>query len=332
MRRISLLLCFVLPAILLSACGGGSEGQTNKVSQSAGNLMLDASHGGDGYAWGLADCSTCHALQVIHGRVDLIRDIVRRKGYSTCTGCHGRNGSSESEPRRCNICHNGADLPQTPLLTGQHAHGFVSARAGSLDDGQCIVCHLASDMDGRFELDQDLTRFPDAAENYSNYENKSEFCLRCHNRDHQQPGFEITGREYDDPLIAVEDAFRFIDKHGQMEGSGTRTYAGLRSGYAYRSVVDCTDCHTMHGTDNDKLIIDNSLKGVTQLDQQVRSRPYSIITPGGNYSQLCVLCHQMAVILDAGDEDTGNGLSGVHEVNSDCRLCHTHGEAVQAGM
>ncbi|VAX00922.1 hypothetical protein MNBD_GAMMA19-188 [hydrothermal vent metagenome] len=88
----------------------------------------------------------------------------------------------------------------------------------------------------------------------------------------------------------------------------------------------------MHGTDNTRLIIDNSLKGVTQLDQSIRETPHRVIIKNGDYSQLCVLCHQMKVILDDGDLETGNGLSGVHEVGSDCRTCHTHGEAVQAGL
>ncbi len=37
----------------------------------------------------------------------------------------------------------------------------------------------------------------------------------------------------------------------------------------------------------------------------------------------------MNVINDSGAQDAGNGLSGVHEVNSDC---HTHGEATQIGL
>jgi hypothetical protein len=319
--------------VLLSACdGGSSEDQTNDVSQASGNLILDASHGGDGSAWGLPECSACHAMQVIHQGVDQVRSIVRNKGYSTCTGCHGRNGADASEPRHCSVCHNNADLPQAPQLAGQHAHGFSVGEVGSLGDEQCITCHIAADMDGVFELNRDLTRYADEMQILSSYGSTSDFCLRCHNRDHQQAGFEMAGSGYDDPLIAVEDAFRFIDQHGQPEGSGARTYAGLRAGYEYRSVVACTDCHAMHGTDNTKLIIDSSSKGVKQLDPSLRETPYGVNSANGDYSQLCVLCHQMAVVLDAGDQDTGNGLSGVHEVGSDCRTCHTHGEAVQAGL
>jgi nitrate reductase cytochrome c-type subunit len=323
--------------LMLSACGGGSsENQSNDVSQASGNLILDTSHGGGGSAWGLAECSTCHAMQVIHQNVDdvrgIVRGMVRDKGYSTCTGCHGRNGTGESEPRRCGVCHNGADLSQAPQLSGQHAHGFKVGEAGSLGDEQCIDCHVASDMNGVFEPNRDLTRYVDEMQILSNYSDTSDFCLRCHNRDHQQTGFEILGNDYDDPLIAVEDAFRFTDQHGQPEGSGTRTYAGLRTDYEYPSVVACTDCHAMHGTDNTKLIIDNSTKGVKQLDPSLRETPYGVNVVDGDYSQLCVLCHQMAVVLDAGDQDAGNGLSGVHEVGSDCRPCHTHGEATQAGL
>jgi len=145
-------------------------------------------------------------------------------------------------------------------------------------------------------------------------------------------GFEIIDRNFDDPLIAVEDAFHFIDQHGLVDGTGLRTYAGLRPGYQYRTVVACTDCHAMHGTDNAKLIIDSSQKGVTQLNVSIREVAHSVTVNNGDYSQLCVLCHQMQVIVDDGDLETGNGLAGVHEVGSDCRTCHTHGEAIQAGL
>jgi len=187
-------------------------------------------------------------------------------------------------------------------------------------------------MDGRFEPDRDLTRFPGAGGSGSRYVAVADFCLRCHNRDHQQPGFEMEGERFDDPLVAVEAAWRHVDKHGLSAGTGERTFAGLRAGYRYRSVVECTDCHAMHGTGNDGLIIDSSLKGVTRLDPALREMPYPVATRGGDFSQLCVLCHRMQTLLDAGGEDTGNGLSGVHERGIDCRLCHTHGEAVQAGL
>ncbi len=317
-------------ALWLSACGGG--GETDKVSKISGNLILDSSHGDGGSAWGLPQCSSCHALQVIHKQADLVRDIVRRKGDSSCTGCHGRNGTDSSEPRRCGVCHNRADLPQSPRLNGKHGHGFRVGEVASLGDEQCVDCHVAADMDGVFELNRDLTRFADATAVFSRYSNSSDFCLRCHNRDHQQAGFEMVGSDYEDPLIAVEDAFHFTDQHGQPAGSGERTYAGLRAGYSYPSVVACTDCHAMHGTDNSKLIIDSSLKGAKQLDALLREKPYSVHTANGDYAQLCVLCHQMTVVLDSGDQDAGNGLSGVHQVGSDCRSCHTHGEAVQAGL
>ncbi len=295
-----------------------------------GDLILDRSHGGAGSAWGLAECAGCHPLAVIHEAARGIAPLVRRHGYATCTGCHGDNGSNR--PRRCTICHNASDLPRTPLSTGRHAHGFIADTGEPLRDGQCLVCHQAADMDGRFEPEQDLTPLPDATGHATRYRSIADFCLRCHNRNHQQPGFAMDGERFDDPLIAVEDAWRYIDKHGLSSGTGEGTYAGLRAGYRYRSVVECTDCHAMHGTDNGKLIIDSSLKGVTRLDPALRERPYRIDTAHGDYSQLCVMCHAMELLLDAGGEDTGNGLSGVHKRGGDCRPCHTHGEAVQAGL
>ncbi len=295
-----------------------------------GNLLLDPSHGGDGAAWGLAACEGCHPLEVIHRGAGEIAPLVRRHGYVTCTGCHGDNGGGG--PRRCVVCHNAADLPQAPRGGGRYTHGFVREAAIPLGDDACLVCHPAADMDGRFELERDLASLPDAAGHPAPYRTVSDFCLRCHNRDHQQPGFEMQEKRFDDPLIAIEDAWRHVDKHGPSAGSGERTYAGLRSGYRYRSEVECTDCHAMHGTGNGKLIIDSSSKGVSRLDDALREKPYRVVVSDGDYSQLCVLCHAMETVLDAAGEDTGNGLSGVHERGSDCRPCHTHGEAVQAGL
>ncbi|NOZ52827.1 MAG: hypothetical protein GXP08_06725 [Gammaproteobacteria bacterium] len=325
-------ICVLLIMLVLLYSCDNSDADTEAVSLESGNLILTALHGDAGSAWRLPDCAACHVLDTIHQGAELIRGMVRDKEYVSCTGCHGRNGSDDSEPRRCGLCHNRNDLPQTPWLDGQHAHHFTAEKTGRLNDEQCINCHVAADMDGQFELNRDLTGYPDARGIVSPYGSVSEFCLRCHNRDHQQSGFEIVASRFDDPLVAVEDAFNFIDQHGLIEGSGTRTYAGLRQGYEYRSVVACTDCHAMHGTDNVKLIIDSSMKGVTQLDVSVREVAHRVTVSEGNYAQLCVLCHQMDVILDDGDLDTGNGLSGVHEVGSNCRTCHTHGEAIQAGL
>ena len=325
------LITLLMATTLLYACGG-SESENREVSLESGNLILAASHGDEGSAWTLPDCAACHAMEVIHAEAEGVRTIVRDKGYTTCTGCHGRNGSSESEPRRCGVCHNSHDLPQAPQLQGQHAHTFTVGDAAAADDAQCLHCHVASDMDGSFELNRDLTGYPDATQIVSRYGSVSDFCLRCHNRDHQQVGFEITSSRFDNPLIAIEDAFHFVDQHGLIDGNGSRIYAGLREGYQYQTAVSCTDCHAMHGTDNAKLIIDNSLKGVARLDASIREAPHNVTVSGGDYSQLCVLCHQMSVLLDDGHLDTGNGLAGVHEVGSDCRVCHTHGEAVQAGL
>ena len=331
MKNITHIFLFALFS-LLSACSDKSDNNNPVVSIGNKNLILNKFHGDNGTAWGLPDCSACHAIEVIHQDAEKIQAIVKNKGYNTCTGCHGRNGSDESPERQCTICHNSKDLPQSPILEGQHAHTFTVNDKSAPNDEQCLSCHVASDMDGKFELNRDLTGYPDATQSLSNYKTISDFCLRCHNRDHQQANFEITDRPFDDPLVAVEDAFQYVDQHGLVKGSGTRTYAGLRQGYSYASVVACTDCHAMHGTDNAKLIIDSSHKGVTQLDALLRNSAHPVTVSSGDYSQLCVLCHQMDTILDDGDLDTGNGLAGVHAVGSDCRACHTHGEAVQAGL
>ncbi len=328
------LLLFLL-SFLLGACGGGGDAADADRVATAGaalenRLLLDADHGGYEAAWGLSDCAACHPLANIHRRAENIRPLVQRHGYETCAGCHGSNGTNLQ--RRCLICHNPADLPGTPRQAGAHTHDFVRGADLTTDDGQCLACHLASDMDGRFDPNLDLSRLRDAGGNQSPYTDISDFCLRCHNRDHQQEDFPIIGEGADDTLIAIEDAWKYIDKHGDADGLGTRIYTGLREAYTYASRVACTDCHAMHGTDNGKLIIDRSDAGASRLTPTIRNAPYPVVIRDGDYSQLCVLCHAMDSLSDQGAEDTGNGLSGVHATGSDCRGCHSHGEALQAGM
>lgn len=318
--------------LLLVACGGDGASDPEALTSPEGGILLTELHGGEGAAWGLPKCDACHSLEVIHDREKDIQGIVRLKGFGSCTGCHGRNGTPESAPRQCKLCHNEVDLPSPRWIFGQHGHSFSVQQPEALRDEHCLSCHVASDMNGTFELNRDLTGYEDESQLLRSYTSLTDFCLRCHNRDHQQVGFDIIAEHFDDPLVAIEDAFKFVDKHGLVNGTGERIYSGLRQGYAYSSVVECTDCHAMHGTNNEKLIIDDPRKGVAQLDESIRESISRVSVSDGGYAQLCVLCHQMTQISDAGDHDAGNGLSGVHEVDSDCRLCHTHGEAVQAGL
>jgi len=320
-----LLLCLLM--CLLTACSGNNADINPSVDT---DLLLDTQHGGGGAAWGLADCDACHTLGVIHQHADSIRNVVKDKGHDTCTGCHGSNGTNTE--RQCVICHNPLDLPTAPMQTGHHKHDFIAGTDTELQDKQCLDCHYASDMDGVFEINRDLTRYPDANGIESPYASGADFCLRCHNRDHQQTNFSITDKTFDDPLIAIEDAYTLIDKHGEINSNGTGTYAGLRSDYSYSSRVECSDCHAMHGTDNIKLIIDRSDKESRQLDSSIRDQPYSVRINSDDYSQLCVLCHNMETLQNQGGVDTGNGLSGVHITASSCIECHSHGEAIQAGM
>ena len=306
--------------VILSSCGD-DDLDTSETSQSASfNMIVDTTHGQDGDAYGLADCGVCHAIAVIHKNAPQIRDIVTEKGFDSCMGCHGDNGTGEI--RQCEICHNPTDF--TDWQTGKFSHNFDA----TLTDTDCVVCHYSSDMNGEFVPKIDLTALPTADGNFTPYNNISEFCLHCHNRDNPQPGFEMTEQAYAHPLIAMADNYRFIDKHGWVDGIGERTYNGLRQGYQYKTLVDCTDCHAMHGTHNQSLLIDNSSKGASKLELT----EHNVVVENKNYAQLCVLCHQMTTILEEGEQDTGNGLSGVHAISGDCSLCHSHGEPVQAGL
>ncbi len=292
----------ILCLVILSGCGGDDSNQSV-----ATKLILDATHGA---AYGLTDCSACHAITIIHKNAPVIRDMVANKGFATCMGCHGDNGTGKN--RQCAICHNTTDLPHAPWQTGQFSHDFET----TMTDKDCVTCHYSSDMNGEFIAQIDLSA-----------NNISEFCLGCHNRGNPQL---VTEQAYDHPLIAMEDNYRFIDKHGWVDGVGNRTYSGLRRNYEYQSLVDCTDCHAMHGTDNPGLLIDEVRKGASKLEPTTQN--YSVSVENGNYAQLCVLCHQMTTILEDGDKNVGNGLSGVHAISGDCRSCHSHGEAVQAGL
>ncbi|VAX09024.1 hypothetical protein MNBD_GAMMA25-105 [hydrothermal vent metagenome] len=326
------LIYLLVVLFFLAACGGGEITDTynGELSSLSESLIVTSAHGDSGSAWGLPDCSACHKLGVIHEQADNIRALVQLRGYDSCAGCHGNNGTGIL--RQCLICHNQNDLPATPHQDGVRNHGFIADVEMLANDDSCFACHNNSDMDGRFDLNRDLSRFMDASQNYRPYSSLNDFCLRCHNRDHQQQAYPVREREPGDTLVTIEESWKHIDRHGEIDGLGARIYTGLRDGYVYSSRVGCTDCHTMHGSNNLKLIIGRSDNGVSLLDSSLRNRPYDVSISNGDFSQLCVLCHQMQSISDQGDEDTGNGLSGVHATGSDCRECHSHGEVVQAGM
>ena len=326
--------CLVLSFLLLLTIACSENTQTHvgalNTGIDKGNIILNASHGGEGAAWAQADCASCHPLSIIHNKVNKIKSVVETKGYQSCMGCHGDNGTGQARP--CLMCHNEQDLPTHPVQQGQFSHGFKAQQATHLSDQNCVSCHKASDMNGIFSLNRDLTHYQDKLGEFSDYSSISEFCLRCHNRDHQQTGFEIHSSSFNDPLTAIQDYFLNVDKHGNKDGSGQRLYAGLRNAYQYKTTVECTDCHSMHGTSNHQLIIHTSDQGVAKLNLNIKNKPHPVRVKEGNSAELCVLCHKMNTISDEGNSDAGNGLSGVHDVSSDCRECHRHGEAIQAGF
>jgi len=69
------------------------------------DILLDRGHGGDGSAWGMSRCDSCHLLNFIHDKTQAkLRKLVRDKGYASCSGCHGDNGTHLLNPHRC-VCH-----------------------------------------------------------------------------------------------------------------------------------------------------------------------------------------------------------------------------------
>jgi hypothetical protein len=313
---------------------GLEEGKKIDVSLDKNQLLLTKTHGFGGVAWGKSECQSCHLMRRIHNTAPKIKGIVEDIGFSSCTGCHGKNGTNSE--RKCTVCHNPQKLPTSPILEGKETHDFKINETLPLDDTACIACHDRSDMDGDIEAGVDLTRYPDPTLlTGAPYRNGVEFCLSCHNSTHQQPGFLMETRFERDPLTLMDISYKFFDVHGYVDGSGQRTYSGLNESlYRYGDeLVECTDCHSMHGTHNPKLIVDRTDKGMVRLGPLIRNLPVKIhVTEKGDYSQLCVTCHSMDEIIEQGDEDTGNGLSGVHQVGTDCRECHVHGLASQTGL
>lgn len=360
------------------------------VSQAEGHLALTKNHGG-GEGWGKAKCASCHALFRLHDTVPKIKGLVEKTGFDSCAGCHGKNGASLKQ--ECVICHNNSEMPGLPYRTGKHRHDFSLLKTKPTTDEQCLGCHETSDMDGNFELNQDLTLFKDETGFKEPYTNISEFCVRCHTESNPNKKYPIKHAGRRDQALRAETDYRLIDKHGVKAGLGNgeqlgadaaALYYGLRKeNYSYQSVVECVDCHAMHGTNNaSNLIIDDSRKAKFFHDEKTRRKKFDkklghakvkvlddktfITNPDedgpptldsvidcsvvknvklGNYSQLCVLCHDMKarpedkqlseddLSVMGGRCNTGNGLNGVHfNEGASCITCHYHGRSGISGL
>ncbi len=376
--------------LVLAFAGMHQSVWARDVSQAKGNLFLTKNHGG-GEGWGKTQCESCHALFRIHDSVPKTKTVVEQVGFDSCAGCHGQNGTSMQ--KRCVICHNNDVMPGVPHRNGRHRHDFSLSNTIPTTDEQCLDCHKASDMDGRFELDKDLTLFRDATGAKPPYANISEFCLRCHTESNPNKKHPIVDAGRRDQALLAEENYRLKDKHGIKKGLGdgantepeiAALYYGLRlEKYKYPSVVECVDCHTMHGTNNaSNLIIDDSRQAKFFHDQKTRRKPFDrklghmkirvldnkkfITNPNddgpptlssiidcsvtkkvkrGNYSQLCVMCHDMKnreegkqlteqqLEVMGGRCNTGNGRSGVHfNEGVSCIKCHYHGRSGISGL
>ena len=358
-----LMSCFAASAatVLDSSHGGGSAWNLDKCTSChalrfihLANPSIYAAVGQEGYT----TCYTCHGSNggeekaesciACHNSNSLPNYPPLDGGYShnfnntesslnddDCMSCHTANAHDssaiENSQARCGACHNLSFLPNLPALDGTSAHNFGFSGSGLSDDA-CVVCHETSDMNGQFNPATDLTKLPDNEGNVTASSSITVFCLRCHNQSHQVPGYEITTESRYDPLVAMDDNYRFIDYHGLRRGSGSRVYYGLRNGYNYKSWVECTDCHAMHGTNNPGLLIDRSTKGVSRLRQAFRNMNWQVEVIDGNYAQLCVLCHETSEQVEESSSNTGNGLAGVHQAAGDCRPCHAHGQSIQVGL
>ncbi|MCP4296079.1 MAG: hypothetical protein GY786_10770 [Proteobacteria bacterium] len=321
MKKIIYLL--VVAMIFISGGCRPEEEDKGANSQSSGKIVLTQSHGDYPAAWGKENCSSCHPIHKIHDNALNLKKIVNEKGYDSCFGCHGDNGTGHSRP--CLLCHNLSDLPEKPYLEAGNQHNFQTPNS-YMTDSDCVICHISSDMDGQWSLNTDLSQIPDARNDLSSYQGEKEFCFRCHNDSHQQAEFLITGYDSSHPKTGIEFFYSSTDSHGVVDGTGTKAYSGLRAGYRYQSEVKCSDCHQIHATENNALILDHSKRGVGSLGGSFQSPGYNVATPDGNYAQLCVLCHVTSAGSLSG-QDSGNGLSGLHSISGDCTACHYHGKS-----
>lgn len=173
-------LCALWQILILIGCGGT---ETAEVTQGSGSILLSKAHGGEGAAAGLPSCESCHPLSVIHANAgSAVRDKVMGKGYGTCMGCHGDNGTGNK--RECLVCHNETDMPDLPDQSGHYSHTFVAGSVGKISDEGCLYCHASTNMNGKFELNVDLAKLGDAQGNYTPYDSVNDFCTRCHTNGH----------------------------------------------------------------------------------------------------------------------------------------------------
>ena len=351
-------LCVLLAALLagsLSACGGSSspadESYTPTGPIVAPRLLSSDLHGG-GSGWARQDCLICHTMtkvEVVHNRAPNIKNslirLADRRGsgvQGACLACHDSNGLDPLTSRQCLICHGDNQvLAGAAKFSGEHKHTISNQGGALMEDGDCLICHQRSDMDGSFDPNVDLTSFG-ANVDYSGYGGLNNFCLACHDIS----GVNVGGREILPPPLRFPEfpeTAEFTDlkrTFAGSEGDPSRLTADIhgfkdglavaaksnkyRVGYEDRMVLACTDCHQVHSSSNPYLVTESGASAAKLAADDPAASAAINIGDGRRFNELCALCHY--------HEDGPLAANGLQEIvhaaggiSGDCVSCHYHG-------
>ncbi|MDF1613883.1 cytochrome c3 family protein [Desulfurivibrio dismutans] len=362
---ITLAVLVISAGLLLAACGGSSSAAKDDYDPPgtgvAPRLLSSDDHAG-GLGWGRKDCLTCHPMERVEamhaemkGIADSLVRLADRVGgdvQRSCLACHDTNGLDPVQGRECLICHgNSGVMAGAGQFKKEHAHTITHIGGNALRDVDCVVCHERSNMDGTFDLNDDLTRFRAGV----SYDSINDFCLTCHDFDGvstpvgdiippplrypelpQAPVYTDLQRSFMGAGSTDAERRATADIHGFRSGTSQAdkpvVSAGLpnvyRAGYEAGMVLSCTDCHFVHSSGNPYLITERADTAGELTDAAVLSS--SVAVSERNFEQLCAVCH-----THEQGGDVGNGLRGsLHFAGyvGDCVSCHYHGAGYIADL
>jgi predicted CXXCH cytochrome family protein len=207
------------------------------------------------------------------------------------------------------------------MFGGQNMHDLNND--GEIDNYDCVVCHEFSDMNGEIDLDIDFRKASTA------YENKTAFCLNCHDGNGafsvMPPALSFNSDSsniystYKGTGTTTAEQMQTADIHGVKNGSG-QSFATFRGAYANNQEISCLSCHQAHTSDNAYLITESGASAKLADDE---AKNASVSVEGSNFTELCAVCH-----MSENGAITNNGLKEVVHTStysSNCTDCHYHG-------
>ncbi|MFH1728607.1 MAG: hypothetical protein ABIA04_09335 [Pseudomonadota bacterium] len=87
---IKIAIFFSIIIIFLFSCGSENQGEEYSDLEANGIILIKENHIG---GWGYSECIMCHHIENIHLDNESTRTFVVSAGSSSCTRCHGSNGS-----------------------------------------------------------------------------------------------------------------------------------------------------------------------------------------------------------------------------------------------